>query len=565
MHPMIKPLVWLSGGLAGVLAPAFAVAQQQGQVTGPEIFYACYVPGSGTVYRIKVPGGKDKCTSPQHVEFSWNSDIAASLLGAKGEKGDRGLPGPIGPTGSTGPIGPTGSQGPAGSTGSSGSQGLPGPAGPTGPAGPPGMTGSAGPLGPMGPTGPAGPAGATGQTGAQGVPGPTGPQGSVGPTGPLGPQGPVGMTGALGPAGTTGPAGAIGPTGPGGASGPVGPIGPTGAVGPTGPTGPMPSPPVAWTAGAGADVLTVDYTGTGARAGVFRNTNNVNAQPALEAISGGGPPLLARRSTGSAAIAEFFNSSLSVAAVEATGRGRFNGGVLTQGSNGHVLLSMEQTNPATTFNLAELTNRGMGIGLFVQHMNMSANSAAAYIFTQGLGTGLHVQHAGNGQLALFQTMGTNVIRFDRTGKGFFNNGTQTGGADVAEAFEVEGARAAYQPGDVLVISDELDRRVEKSAEPYSTRVIGVHATKPGVLLTDRDIEANLDDTVPLGVIGVIPTRVTSEGGVIKRGDLLVTSSTVGHAMKGRDPTRMMGAVLGKALQEFAGTGSGVILVLVNVR
>ena len=59
--------------------------------------------------------------------------------------------------------------------------------------------------------------------------------------------------------------------------------------------------------------------------------------------------------------------------------------------------------------------------------------------------------------------------------------------------------------------------------------------------------------------------VTGENGAIKRGDFIVTSSTAGHAMKGTDTSRMFGAVIGKALQEFDGNGTGVILVLVNVR
>ena len=39
----------------------------------PEVYYACYVPGSGTIYRIKAPGLPDACTGSKHVEFSWSS------------------------------------------------------------------------------------------------------------------------------------------------------------------------------------------------------------------------------------------------------------------------------------------------------------------------------------------------------------------------------------------------------------------------------------------------------------------------------------------------------------
>ncbi len=35
------------------------------------VLYACYNP-SGSVYRIKEEGLGDECSSPRHVQFSWN-------------------------------------------------------------------------------------------------------------------------------------------------------------------------------------------------------------------------------------------------------------------------------------------------------------------------------------------------------------------------------------------------------------------------------------------------------------------------------------------------------------
>ena len=70
--------------------------------------------------------------------------------------------------------------------------------------------------------------------------------------------------------------------------------------------------------------------------------------------------------------------------------------------------------------------------------------------------------------------------------------------------------------------------------------------------------------VPLGVVGIIPCKVSTENGAIRVGDLLVTSSTVGHAMKGTDRSRMLGAVVGKAPEPLA-KGSGVIQVLVTLQ
>lgn len=204
----------------------------------------------------------------------------------------------------------------------------------------------------------------------------------------------------------------------------------------------------------------------------------------------------------------------------------------------------------------------------------SSNSLkeAVYIETDGSAGVLRVNHLGtegtypnfDGDLAIFQDFGINKIRFDRAGKGYFNGGILNSGADIAESFAVEGEIDFYQPGDVLIISTKTDRTIEKSSEAYSTLVAGVYATKPGVLLSEQHIDVDLTDEVPMGVVGVIPTKVCNEGGKIHRGDLLVTRSRVGYAMKA-DPDKLkVGQVLGKALENFEGA-EGKIKVLVNVK
>jgi hypothetical protein len=171
-----------------------------------------------------------------------------------------------------------------------------------------------------------------------------------------------------------------------------------------------------------------------------------------------------------------------------------------------------------------------------------------------------------GNTAVFKANGVNVARIDRTGKGFFNGGTQVGGADLAEYFDVEGNLAQYEEGDVLIISRSSNRKVERSSSAYSTLVAGVFATKPGLMLTDRNAEEDqLNNMVPMGVIGVIPTKVCLEGGAIQRGDMIVTSSVPGVAMKA-DPDKVkVGQVLGKALEDYNGSGIGKINVLVSVK
>lgn len=69
--------------------------------------------------------------------------------------------------------------------------------------------------------------------------------------------------------------------------------------------------------------------------------------------------------------------------------------------------------------------------------------------------------------------------------------------------------------------------------------------------------------IPLAMVGIVPCHVSAENGPIRRGDLLVTSSTPGYAMRGTDRTLMVGAVVGKALQNLD-TGAGVIEILVSL-
>jgi len=160
----------------------------------------------------------------------------------------------------------------------------------------------------------------------------------------------------------------------------------------------------------------------------------------------------------------------------------------------------------------------------------------------------------------------NTFRVDCTGKGYFDNGTQTGGADFAESVTVRGNRAQYAPGDLLVIDSRGKRRLALSQQAYSTRIAGIYSTKPGVLATPHKMDDPklTAEEVPLAVVGIVPCKVTAENGPIEVGDLLVASSKPGFAMKGTDRRRMLGAVVGKAMESLQ-TDTGVIEVLVTLQ
>jgi hypothetical protein len=319
-------------------------------------------------------------------------------------------------------------------------------------------------------------------------------------------------------------------------------------------------------AGTGWGVYGSSNSGTG----VFGNSNSGIGLMGKSSTSYG---LFAQSDASNAANFDVSDPNNTSDAVFVSNRGLGNGLVVTTKNNNAIQVITEDPNAAGLMAF----NNGLGRGIWgvgfgteagIEGTNTSTGAGVKATTMGEGGTALVAETQGitTGDLAAFKVDGVNVARIDNTGKAFFNGGTQLGGADVAELFDVEGEVKTYEPGDVLVISQTSDRKVEKSSTPYSTLVAGVYATKPGVMLTEKNAEKNqLSQMIAMGVVGVIPTKVCLEGGAIKRGDLLVTSSTPGVAMKA-DPDKVkVGQVIGKALQDYNGGTIGKINVLVSIK
>ena len=295
-------------------------------------------------------------------------------------------------------------------------------------------------------------------------------------------------------------------------------------------------------------------TSTNYSAGYFDLSNVSNASDALFSYTVG-------TGSGSTAISENGNGlwgiTYSALAAGVLGYNTGGGEAIVGRNISNSSAAVVGRNDGTYAGVQGIAGTDNGIGVLAQaNVDGTLNSNALVAAVVG---------SGNGNPAVFKANGSNVARIDKTGKGFFNGGTQNSGADIAEAFDVNGNIKEYEAGDVLVISTDKDRSVEKSSQPYSTLVAGVYATKPGVLLTEENIDTELKDKVPMGVIGVLPTKVCLEGGTIKRGDLIVTSSIPGVAMKA-DPDKVkIGQVIGKALQDYNGNSIGKINVLVSIK
>lgn len=172
----------------------------------------------------------------------------------------------------------------------------------------------------------------------------------------------------------------------------------------------------------------------------------------------------------------------------------------------------------------------------------------------------------------------NNVRFavERATGNVLADGSYSGPADFAEMMPITGVKNDYGVGDVLVIGP--DGKLTRSGKPNATNLAGVYSAKPG-FLGDTEIAAHgieyydaqpTHERLAVGLIGIMPVKVTDENGRIQPGDLLTVSSTPGHAMKAKSvmingveiyPT---GTIVGKALESWE-QGAGMIQVLVTLR
>jgi hypothetical protein len=107
--------------------------------------------------------------------------------------------------------------------------------------------------------------------------------------------------------------------------------------------------------------------------------------------------------------------------------------------------------------------------------------------------------------------------------------------------------------------------LRRSREPYDRRVVGIVSGagryRPGIVL---DRQRSSDQRRPIALFGKVYCHVDAGHGPIKVGDLLTTSSTLGHAMAVVDFARASGAMIGKAMGALA-SGRGLIPILVMMR
>jgi hypothetical protein len=212
-----------------------------------------------------------------------------------------------------------------------------------------------------------------------------------------------------------------------------------------------------------------------------------------------------------------------------------------------------------------------------------------------------------------------LFRVERSTGNVYTDGSFIGGgADVAEHINVS---ESVEPGDLIEIDPQKLSSYRKTRGPHSSLVAGVISTKPGLTLGNRLKEAAestnnnhdlrwsgearlsrwighpgrpflslsitlasvlgaesaeqlsiamLAEEIPrsnpplLALAGRVYVKATTENGRIRVGDLLVSATKPGYAMRCVDANACEGSFIGKALQSLE-SGEGLILILVTQR
>ena len=124
-------------------------------------------------------------------------------------------------------------------------------------------------------------------------------------------------------------------------------------------------------------------------------------------------------------------------------------------------------------------------------------------------------------------------------------------ADLAERYTSD---SNYEAGTVLVFGG--NEEVTESTQRLDKRIAGIVSTDPAYLMNSA-----LENSVAVGLQGRVPCKVVGE---IRKGDLMVSSATPGHAEAWlEDSNPPTGCVIGKALENKIGAGPDVIEVVVG--
>jgi hypothetical protein len=212
-------------------------------------------------------------------------------------------------------------------------------------------------------------------------------------------------------------------------------------------------------------------------------------------------------------------------------------------------------------------------------ITQSTNFSEFFTGSSGGVMGLHLGSRTNMPLGLYTNSSAPQVLLTPAGNVGIGTTAPAATLHVAGNVQVDGNIAAkYQdvaewvpaasklaPGTVVILGGTKPNEVTASDRAYDTRVAGVVSDKPGLILGEGG-----DNQVKVAHIGRVKVKVDASFGPVQIGDLLVTSSTPGYAMRSEPVTvgsasiHQPGTLIGKALEPLAG-GQGEVLVLLTLQ
>jgi hypothetical protein len=145
-------------------------------------------------------------------------------------------------------------------------------------------------------------------------------------------------------------------------------------------------------------------------------------------------------------------------------------------------------------------------------------------------------------------IGSAALSFNR----LFAQATTALYADLAEVYKAD---AEYPPGTVLIFGG--NQEVTISTQSHDARIAGIVSTNPAHVMNSGLVS---EYTVDVGLIGRVPCQVI---GPIAAGDRVVSSSQAGVAERLDMQHYQPGVIIGKAVENYNGTGVGTIEVVVG--
>jgi hypothetical protein len=262
-------------------------------------------------------------------------------------------------------------------------------------------------------------------------------------------------------------------------------------------------------------------------------------------------------------------TKLEVAAVDTHGILTLDGGDSSAASNGWVQLAFGYAGTATYEHFIRTRHNG----------GTATTNAIDFYTSDGTQNGVFPTNAVHGLTVTNGRIGIggNInpqYNLHVTGTAYISgaatvHGDMTVDGNIAAKFqdvaEWVPATTHMEPGTVVILNREHENEVTPSAHAYDTAVAGVVSEQPGLILGVAGASK-----AQIATTGRVKVHVTTAGGAIRIGDLLVTSDESGVAMKsqpvelGGVAIHRPGTLIGKALQPLQ-TGEGDIPVLLSLQ